>query len=190
MYKTSMNEFLQKVKQEGNILNKTSHKLSSLLYKLKKENFETFQNERNKTKNQILNQKNYKTTYNQNNIEEKLGKKKLGKTFYKRIEKSRFRIPYINKIVYGENNFYDTFEKLQKELYTEVKSQIKHTENINKKKKKKVVNVVGVDILNKLIREDSDDELKKELYEINKKQSKNISSTLNKAKNKSNSKIN
>ena len=183
MYKTSMNEFLQKVKQEGNILNKTSHKLSSLLYKLKKENFETFQNERNKTKNQILNQKNYKTTYNQNNIEEKLGKKKLGKTFYKRIEKSRFRIPYINKIVYGENNFYDTFEKLQKELYTEVKSQIKHTENINKKKKKKVVNVVGVDILNKLIREDSDDELKKELFEMNKKQSKDISSTLNKAKN-------
>ena len=183
MYKTSMNEFLQKVKQEGNILNKTSHKLSSLLYKLKKENFETFQNERNKTKNQILNQKNYKTTYNQNNIEEKLGKKKLGKTFYKRIEKSRFRIPYINKIVYGENNFYDTFEKLQKELYTEVKSQIKHTENINKKKKKKVINVVGVDILNKLIREDSDDELKKELFEMNKKQSKDISSTLNKAKN-------
>ena len=183
MYKTSMNEFLQKVKQEGNILNKTSHKLSSLLYKLKKENFETFQNERNKTKNQILNQKNYKTTYNQNNIEEKLGKKKLGKTFYKRIEKSRFRIPYINKIVYGENNFYDTFEKLQKELYTEVKSQIKHAENINKKKKKKVVNVVGVDILNKLIREDSDDELKKELFEMNKKQSKDISSTLNKAKN-------
>ena len=183
MYKTSMNEFLQKVKQEGNILNKTSHKLSSLLYKLKKENFETFQNERNKTKNQILNQKNYKTTYNQNNIEEKLGKKKLGKTFYKRIEKSRFRIPYINKIVYGENNFYDTFEKLQKELYTEVKSQIKHTENINKKKKKKVVNVVGVEVLNKLIREDSDDELKKELFEMNKKQSKDISSTLNKAKN-------
>ena len=63
MYKTSMNEFLQKVKQEGNILNKTSHKLSSLLYKLKKENFETFQNERNKTKNQILNQKRKKSIF-------------------------------------------------------------------------------------------------------------------------------
>ena len=58
-----MNEFLQKVKQEGNILNKTSHKLSSLLYKLKKENFETFQNERNKTKNQILNQKRKKSIF-------------------------------------------------------------------------------------------------------------------------------
>ena len=28
LYKTSMNEFLQKVKQEGNILNKTSNRLS------------------------------------------------------------------------------------------------------------------------------------------------------------------
>ena len=57
MYKTSMNEFLQKVKQEGNILNKTSHKLSSLLYKLKKENFETFQNERKNQKSDIKSKK-------------------------------------------------------------------------------------------------------------------------------------
>ena len=75
MYKTSMNEFLQKVKQEGNILNRTSHKLSSLLYKLKRENFETFQNERNKNKNNFLNQRNYKTSYNQSRVQENLGKK-------------------------------------------------------------------------------------------------------------------
>ena len=173
MYKTSMNEFLQKVKQEGNILNRTSHKLSSLLYKLKRENFETFQNERNKNKNNFLNQRNYKTSYNQSRVQENLGKKKFGKTFYKHEEKSRFRIPYINKVIYGDDNFYDPFERLQKELFTEVKREIKNAENINKKRKKKVVNVVGVDILNKLIREDSDDELKKELFEMNKIQNQN-----------------
>ena len=192
MYKTSMNEFLQKVKQEGNILNRTSHKLSSLLYKLKRENFETFQNERNKNKNNFLNQRNYKTSYNQSRVQENLGKKKFGKTFYKHEEKSRFRIPYINKVIYGDNNFYDPFERLQKELFTEVKREIKNAENINKKRKKKVVNVVGVDILNKLIREDSDDELKKELFEMNKIQNQNQNNNppVNKTKNKSNSKIN
>ena len=61
LYKTSRNEFLQKVKQEGNILNKTGTRLFSLLYKLKNENFETFQNERNKKK--ILLEKNAKTLH-------------------------------------------------------------------------------------------------------------------------------
>ena len=195
MYKTSMNEFLQKVKQEGNILNRTSNRLSSLLHKLKKENFETFQNERNKNKNQILNQKNYKTVYNQNRIQENLidkktGKRKMGKTFYNGAEKSRYRIPYINKVVYGENNLYDPFEKLQKDLFFEVKNQLKNAELINKKKKKKVVSVVGIDILRKLIREDSDDEMKKELFDLNNNQSKNNNSSTNKNKNKSNSKNN
>ena len=194
MYKTSMNEFLQKVKQEGNILNRTSYKLSSLLYKLKKENFETFQNERNKTKNQILNQKNYKTVYSQNRIQDnlndkKLEKRKMGKTFYKSVEKSRYRIPFINKVVYGENNLYDPFEKLQNDLFHEVKHQIKYAELMNKKRKKKVMNVVGIDILNKLIREDSNDEMKKQLFEMNNNQSQNNTSK-NKTKIKNMSKNN
>ena len=195
MYKTSMNDFLQKVKQEGNILNRTSNRLSSLLHKLKNENFETFQNERNKNKNQILNQENYKTVYNQNRTQENLmdkkkGRRKMGKTFYNGAEKSRYRIPYINKVVYGENNLYDPFEKLQKDLFFEVKNQLKNAELINKKKKKKVVNVVGIDILRKLIREDSDDEMKKELFELNNNQSKNNNSSTNKNKNKSSGKNN
>ena len=194
MYKTSMNEFFQKVKQEGNILNRTSTRLSSLLHKLKNENFETFQNERNKNKNQMLDQKNYKTVYNQDRIQENLtdkktGRRKMGKTFYKGFEKSRYRIPYINKVVYGENNLYDPFEKLQKDLFFEVKNQLKNAQLINKKKKKKIVSVVGIDILNKLIREDSDDHLKKELFEMNNNQSKDNTST-NKNKNKSNNKSN
>ena len=194
MYKTSMNEFLQRVKQEGNILNRTSNKLTSLLYKLKKENFETFQNERNMRKNQKLTQNKNKTVYNQNRIKENLndkqiGKRKMGKTFYKNVEKSRYRIPYINKVVYGENNLYDPFEKLQKDLFYEVKHQIKNAELINKKKRKKVVNVVGINILNKLIREDSDDEMKKHLFEMNNNQSQNNASK-NKTKIKNNSKLN
>ena len=141
--------------------------------------------------NQILNQKNYKTVYNQNRIQENLidkktGKRKMGKTFYNGAEKSRYRIPYINKVVYGENNLYDPFEKLQKDLFFEVKNQLKNAELINKKKKKKVVSVVGIDILRKLIREDSDDEMKKELFELNNNQSKNNNSSTNKNKNKSN----
>ena len=196
MYKTSMDEFLQMVKLEGNIMNKTSTKLSSLLHKLKNENFETFQNERNK--NLSLNQKNYKTVYNQNYNQEnlndkKFGKRKMEKTFYKSVGKSRFSIPYINKVVYGENNLYDPFEKLQKDLFYEVKNQIKIAELANKKKKKKVNTVIGIDILSKLIRENSEDELKKELYEMNNKidnnQNKNNSPS-NKNKNKNNGKNN
>ena len=196
MYKTSMDEFLQMVKLEGNIMNKTSTKLSSLLHKLKNENFETFQNERNK--NLSLNQKNYKTVYNQNYNQEnlndkKFGKRKMEKTFYKSVGKSRFSIPYINKVVYGENNLYDPFEKLQKDLLYEVKNQIKIAELANKKKKKKVNTVIGIDILSKLIRENSEDELKKELYEMNNKidnnQNKNNSPS-NKNKNKNNGKNN
>ena len=196
MYKTSMDEFLQMVKLEGNIMNKTSTKLSSLLHKLKNENFETFQNERNK--NLSLNQKNYKTVYNQNYNQEnlndkKFGKRKMEKTFYKSVGKSRFSIPYINKVVYGENNLYDPFEKLQKDLFYEVKNQIKIAELANKKKKKKVNTVIGIDILRKLIRENSEDELKKELYEMNNKidnnQNKNNSPS-NKNKNKNNGKNN
>ena len=113
----------------------------------------------------------------------------MGKTFYKGFEKSRYRIPYINKVVYGENNLYDPFEKLQKDLFFEVKNQLKNAQLINKKKKKKIVSVVGIDILNKLIREDSDDHLKKELFEMNNNQSKDNTST-NKNKNKSNNKSN
>ena len=168
LYKTSMNEFLQKVKQEGNILNKKSNRLSYLLYKLKNENFETFQNERNKNKNQSLSYKNAKTVYTEANYNNKnKERKKLGRTFYQGMEKSRYRIPYINKIVYGEKNIYDTFEELQKELFYEVKTQIRKAELANKRRKKKVNTVIGINILNKLIRQDSDDALKNELEKIN-----------------------
>ena len=168
LYKTSMNEFLQKVKQEGNILNKTSNRLSSLLYKLKNENFETFQNERNIKKYKSLSQNNAKTVYTETNYNNKnKERKKLGRTFYQGMEKSRYRISYINKIVYGEKNTHDTFEELQKELFYEVKTQIRKTELANKRRKKKVNTVIGKDILNKLIRQDSVEAMKNELEKIN-----------------------
>ena len=185
LYKTSRNEFLQKVKQEGNILNKTGTRLFSLLYKLKNENFETFQNERNKKK--ILLEKNAKTLHTQENINTNRERKKLSKTYYPGFEKSRFRIPYINKVVYGENNQYDTFEELQKELFHEVKYQIRKAEIAKKRNKKKVSSIVGREILEKLVRTDSEDRMKRELNQINNNQGKISSNRKHKNKSKINS---
>ena len=185
LYKTSRNEFLQKVKKEGNILNKTGTRLFSLLYKLKNENFETFQNERNKKK--ILLEKNAKTLHTQENINTNRERKKLSKTYYPGFEKSRFRIPYINKVVYGENNQYDTFEELQKELFHEVKYQIRKAEIAKKRNKKKVSSIVGREILEKLVRTDSEDRMKRELNQINNNQGKISSNRKHKNKSKINS---
>ena len=181
LYKTSMNDFLQKVKQEGNKLNKTGHRLNSLLYKLKNENFETFQNERNK--NKVLAEKNSKTLYTQENINNK-SRKKMSKTYYPGFEKSRFRIPYINKVVYGENNQYDTFEELQKDLFHEVKYQMRKAEIAKKRNKKKINSIVGKEILDKLIRSDSEDRMKKELNQLI-----NNTGKITNRKNKNNSKL-
>ena len=181
LYKTSMNDFLQKVKQEGNKLNKTVHRLNSLLYKLKNENFETFQNERNK--NKVLAEKNSKTLYTQENINNK-SRKKMSKTYYPGFEKSRFRIPYINKVVYGENNQYDTFEELQKDLFHEVKYQMRKAEIAKKRNKKKINSIVGKEILDKLIRSDSEDRMKKELNQLI-----NNTGKITNRKNKNNSKL-
>ena len=185
LYKTSRNEFLQKVKQEGNILNKTSNRLFSLLYKLKNENFETFQNERNKKKN--LSEKNAKTLYTQENINNNKIITKFSKTYFPKFKKSRFRIPYINKVVYGENNQHDTFEELQKELFHEVKYQMKKVELAKKKNKKKGASIVGREILNKLMRTDSGDRMRKELKQINNNQGKLTSNRKDKNKSKMNS---
>ena len=185
LYKTSRNEFLQKVKQEGNILNKTSNRLFSLLYKLKNENFETFQNERNKKKN--LSEKNAKTLYTQENINNNKIITKFSKTYFPKFKKSRFRIPYINKVVYGENNQHDTFEELQKELFHEVKYQMKKVELAKKKNKKKGASIVGREILNKLMRTDSGDRMRKELNQINNNQGKLTSNRKDKNKSKMNS---
>ena len=185
LYKTSRNEFLQKVKQEGNILNKTSNRLFSLLYKLKNENFETFQNERNKKKN--LSEKNAKTLYTQENINNNKIITKFSKTYFPKFKKSRFRIPYINKVVYGENNQHDTFEELQKELFHEVKYQMKKVEIAKKKNKKKGASIVGREILNKLMRTDSGDRMRKELKQINNNQGKLTSNRKDKNKSKMNS---
>ena len=185
LYKSSRNEFLQKVKQEGNILNKTSNRLFSLLYKLKNENFETFQNERNKKKN--LSEKNAKTLYTQENINNNKIITKFSKTYFPKFKKSRFRIPYINKVVYGENNQHDTFEELQKELFHEVKYQMKKVEIAKKKNKKKGASIVGREILNKLMRTDSGDRMRKELKQINNNQGKLTSNRKDKNKSKINS---
>ena len=185
LFKTSRNEFLQKVKQEGNILNKTGTRLFSLLYKLRNENYETFQNERNKKK--ILSEKNAKTLHTQENINNNKTMKKLSKTYYPGFEKSRFRIPYINKVVYGENNQYDTFEELQKELFHEVKYQMRKSEIAKKRNKKKVSSIVGREILEKLVRTDSEDRMKRELNQINNNQGKISSNRKHKNKSKINS---
>ena len=186
-YRASMNEFLEKVKQEGNILNKTSYKLSFLLKKLRAENFETFQNARNAQKKVNFVTQRFNKTMNNLSSKKDL-KKKIGRTFYQSHEKSRFRMPDVNKAVYGENNKYDPFEILQKELFNEVKSQMKKVSLINKKSKKKIF-ILGKDILNKLISNDSDDLMRKELNKINNQNDINIKNN-DKGNNKSNIKSN
>ena len=107
----------------------------------------------------------------------------MNKTYYPGFGKSRFRIPYINKVVYGENNQYDTFEELQKDLFHEVKYQMRKAEIAKKRNKKKINSIVGKDILDKLIRSDSEDRMKKELNQLIKNQGK-----ITNRKNKNNSK--
>ena len=173
IYKNTMNEFLQKIKDEEKDLYNNSSKLSTLLYKFKKYgSYDKIKN-RNKNKQKDFINKNYKNnnlTYNlkdkrstttlnlkQNNLNmNKLGNLKnekvnniMAKTFYPSLGKSKFSIPYINKIVYGEENSMDVFEQLQKDLFFEVKNEIRKSNIINKKKGKKGISINGKEILNK-----------------------------------------
>ena len=173
IYKNTMNEFLQKIKDEEKDLYNNSSKLSTLLYKFKKYgSYDKIKN-RNKNKQKDFinkNNKNNNLTYNlkdkrstttlnlkQNNLNmNKLGNLKnekvnniMAKTFYPSWGKSKFSIPYINKIVYGEENSMDVFEQLQKDLFFEVKNEIRKSNIINKKKGKKGISINGKEILNK-----------------------------------------
>ena len=80
-------------------------------------------------------------------------------TFYPSWGKSKYSIPYINKIVYGEENSLDPFEQLQKELFFEVKSEIKKTNFINKKNGKKGIYINGKDILDRFKNNKNDSEM-------------------------------
>ena len=96
---------------------------------------------------------NKKTEAKRNNIE-KLAHKELRNniitdTFYPSWGKSKYNIPYINKMVYGEDNSMDPFEQLQKDLFFEVKSEIKKANSVNKKKGKKGIYLNGKNILNR-----------------------------------------
>lgn len=174
-YKNTMNEFLQKIKDEEKDLYNNSSKLSSLLYKFKK--YESFEKIKNKSKKKINNSnKNYQNlTYNlqskrssttlnlkRNNLN-KLDNKNnmnMAKTFYPSLGKSKYSIPYINRIVYGEENSLDPFEQLQKDLFFEVKNEIRKSNFINKKKGKNLISINGKEILNKFKnneKEDSDE---------------------------------
>ena len=181
IYKNTMNEFLQKIKDEEKDLYNNSSKLSTLLYKFKKnESYDKIKN-RNKNKQKDFinkNNKNNNLTYNlkdkrstttlnlkQNNLNmNKLGNLKnekvnniMAKTFYPSWGKSKFSIPYINKIVYGEENSMDVFEQLQKDLFFEVKNEIRKSKIINKKKGKKGISINGKEILNKFRNNNNND---------------------------------
>ena len=183
IYKNTMKEFLQKIKDEEKDLHSNYSKLSELLYKFKKcENFEKIKNKNidkiTKKENNIMLRKSNCSLQSKKAIKEInsnfKGKKSILEsemffnekdkerniktlTFYPSWGKSKYSIPYINKIVYGKENSIDTFEQLQKDLFFETKNEIKKAKFLNKRLGKKVISVKGKDILNKF--KDDKDEL-------------------------------
>lgn len=183
IYKNTMKEFLQKIKDEEKDLHSNSTKLSELLYKFKKcENFEEIKNKNidkiKKKESSIIPTKsnyslpskkttkeiNFKYTEKRSILESEMffNEKEKGRnlktlTFYPSWGKSKYSIPYINKIVYGKENSIDTFEQLQKDLFFETKNEMRKAKFVNKRLGKKVISVKGKDILNKF--KDDKDEL-------------------------------
>jgi hypothetical protein len=183
IYKKTMKEFLQKIKDEEKDLHSNSIKLSELLYKFRKcESFEQIKNKNIDTikkkessnmprkSNFSLQSKKAKKEINSKFTEKKsileseifFNEKEKGRnlktlTFYPSWGKSKYSIPYINKIVYGKENSIDTFEQLQKDLFFETKNEMRKAKFVNKRLGKKVLSVKGKDILNKF--KDDKDEL-------------------------------
>ena len=174
VYKNTMHEFLQKIKDEEKSLYSNSHKLSSLLFKFKKYGkFEEIKNKSNlegkksnikyKTMtnfNHFLPNKKSSTSINfkkaniNNIIKDIILKAENEKdekilTFYPSWGKSKYSIPYINKKVYGTENSIDTFEQLQKDLFFETKGFMRKANIINKHFGKIIYSVKGKDILDK-----------------------------------------
>ena len=52
-------------------------------------------------------------------------------------------------MVYGEENIMDAFEELQRDLFCEVKNEIRKSNFINKKKGNKTISINGKEILKK-----------------------------------------
>ena len=155
-----MNDFLQKIKEEEKDLNNNSNKLTTLLYKFKKKGtFEKIRTQKNIKKqkrdsnatnlDQTLQQRKSIATINTKQAEGNLEKKNMAKTLYPSWGKSKFSIPYINKMVYGEENTMDAFEELQRDLFCEVKNEIRKSNIVNKKKGNKTISINGKEILKK-----------------------------------------
>ena len=174
-YKNTMNDFLQKIKDEEKDLYNNSSKLSILLSKFKnygslnkknknKNNNNGFINKNNKLNN-TLKDKRSTTTLNlkQNDINKfdklknEIYNNNMTKTFYPCFGKSKYSIPYINRIVYGEEHSIDPFEQLRKDLFFKVKREIKKSNSINKTIGKKGIWINGKEILNKI--KNNNDEL-------------------------------
>ena len=79
----------------------------------------------------------------------------MANTFYPSWGKSKYNIPSINRIVYGEDNSLDPFEQLQKDLFFEVKNEIRKANINNKKKGKKGISLNGKEILNRFKNDNS-----------------------------------
>lgn len=159
-YKNTMNDFLQKIKDEEKDLYNNSNKLTTLLYKFKKKgNFEKIRTQKNiknqkrdsnaTNLNQSLQKRKSTATINTKQDEGNLEKKKMAQTLYPSWGKSKFSIPYINKMIYGEENTIDAFEKLQRDLFCEVKNEIRKSNIFNKKKGNKTISINGKEILKK-----------------------------------------
>lgn len=178
IYKKTMNEFLQKIKDEEKDLYDNSSKLSTLLYKFKKNDFEKFRNKnknikikKNKTNNNFnstlqkkrsstttLNLKQTDRNYFDNiTCKTEKGNNIMANTFYPSWGKSKYNIPYINRIVYGEDHSLDPFEQLQKDLFFEVKNEIRKANITNRKKGKKGISLNGKEILNRFKNDNSSD---------------------------------
>lgn len=152
-YKETMNEFLKKIKSEEKKINTRSKQISSSIYYIKRKIqnsqniFNTSQNNQNTNSNN--NDKN-KTAFNFHpNI---LSGDKSNKNNYnyivknkearKCVNKSRYSLPVINKIIYGiKRNNKDIFEDLQSDLLFEVQDKI------NKSGNKKRIKVNGKEVI-------------------------------------------
>ena len=188
IYKNTMNEFLQRIKDEEKDLHSNGTKLSALLYNYKKYgNFHKFSKDKNikikniKTDINRINNLGVNKTLQQkistdsislrqtarnnteNLIKEKVSINQMTKTFYPSWGKSKYNIPYINKIIYGEENNLDPFEQLQKDLFFKVKTEIRKSNMNNKKKGNKIISINGKEILKQFKNNKNEEEEESEI---------------------------
>ena len=119
-YKSTMNEFLQKIKSEERNLYSNGDKISKLINISKKQAEISLNNENEKNKNYV--NRNNNNQYNKIMIKSEKTKNKTSLNFFN--ANSKFNLPILNKLIYGADEI-DSIDKFQLELYSEVKKNLK-----------------------------------------------------------------